>query len=865
MNIDSVDEILSKVNGYKGRNGRFAFFSVTEPEENGEPQIDIVDLMTPAMKLFAMDYARRGFEVFPCVPGENRPYTRNGVNDASSDPAIVAAWWDRWPDAVIGWRIPVGYVAVDVDQHADKETGEVIDGWATLREAGIEMPDTPFAARSGGGGDHLLYLVPPREMAKTAAPINGLAGVDTRAHAGGYIIIAPSIHKSGNRYAWADTVDQSADLWTLLGGCPAAPLGVLYALHDKPRRTYKPSGELTEEMKAAWRDALKHVDADDRENWTVVARGLKLDYGDEAFELFDEYSARSKKYRGPDDCRKTWDSFNRADGTTFRHILKLARDGGWRGELPDAFTRERKARVAAAGVDPEDTSIDLSDEGARDALLYAVEYDDGPGMPMELRYLDALNRLARAAPALYESLIGALKKLGVRITKLETALKKRAAELAKAVAAAGGELWPELDRNMFGGIVASEKNMRTCLAHLGKVLRFDEFAGRETIENVGDDAGPRLLTDVDMSRINSGLEQHCGWTLNIGTAKELMIQIARMSPFHPVREWLDAAEASWDGHPRLDTWLTEYLGVDDTPLHRAFGAKTLIAVVRRIRKPGTDFHQMLILEGAQRAGKSAVVRALAIRPNWLNENFDFGASGRDMIEQTRGFTVLEIPELDKLSKAEADTVKRVLSQRQDNGRAAYARLPETVERTAVMIGTTNKPHYLKDETGAMRFWPIRVNGFPSGVKDEEGNEIRRVRLPELQRDVMQLYAEAATRETAGEALELPLGLWNAAQAAQGERYDASDIEQLMEVMLDGVTGAVRTENLWQALGLDLDKRGRHQAGFRKALARLGWEIKNTRAFGRQMKAYVKGDHVPVSLDTLRLNLARAWTETADDD
>ena len=54
-----------------------------------------------------------------------------------------------------------------------------------------------------------------------------------------------------------------------------------------------------------------------------------------------------------------------------------------------------------------------------------------------------------------------------------------------------------------------------------------------------------------------------------------------------------------------------YLGAAEGALNRVFGRKVLIAAVRRVRKPGTKFDQMMVLEGEQDAGKSSAVEILA--------------------------------------------------------------------------------------------------------------------------------------------------------------------------------------------------------------------------------------------------------------
>jgi putative DNA primase/helicase len=65
----------------------------------------------------ALDYAKRGWYVFPCreksgnpynrngemyTPMEKTPYTYRGLDDASTDETQIKEWWRQWPDAMIG-------------------------------------------------------------------------------------------------------------------------------------------------------------------------------------------------------------------------------------------------------------------------------------------------------------------------------------------------------------------------------------------------------------------------------------------------------------------------------------------------------------------------------------------------------------------------------------------------------------------------------------------------------------------------------------------------------------------------------------------------------------------------------------------
>ena len=46
----------------------------------------------------ALAYARRGWPVFPCQPGQKIPATAHGFRDATTDPDQITGWFTRHPD-----------------------------------------------------------------------------------------------------------------------------------------------------------------------------------------------------------------------------------------------------------------------------------------------------------------------------------------------------------------------------------------------------------------------------------------------------------------------------------------------------------------------------------------------------------------------------------------------------------------------------------------------------------------------------------------------------------------------------------------------------------------------------------------------
>lgn len=209
----------------------------------------------------------------------------------------------------------------------------------------------------------------------------------------------------------------------------------------------------------------------------------------------------------------------------------------------------------------------------------------------------------------------------------------------------------------------------------------------------------------------------------------------------------------WDGTPRLDRWLVDCAGAEDTPHVRAASRVMLVAAVRRSRDPGCRFDQMSVLDGPQGCGKSAALRLLAVEDRWFCDALPLGDGERRIIEATQGKWIVEAGELQSLLEHEVDdardresaprrrpvALKVFLSRTHDETRLAYQREISRVPRGFVVVGTTCATDYLVDATGSRRFVPIRVQRF----------DLKRLRGV---RD--QLWAEAAVAEASGEPIYL---------------------------------------------------------------------------------------------------------------
>ena len=346
----------------------------------------------------------------------------------------------------------------------------------------------------------------------------------------------------------------------------------------------------------------------------------------------------------------------------------------------------------------------------------------------------------------------------------------------------------DFKRDERGSVIAGNlDNIRIGLVRLGIRPVFDEFSRDIRISG-------RPVDDIDVERLWVSYSDAFGWRPSRENLRTMLVSVAHAAVVHPVREYLDSLV--WDGRPRLATWLIQYGGAPDSPYVRAASTLPLIAAVRRVRAPGAKFDELPILEGDQGTGKSTGLRALCPNDDWFSDDLPLGVDSKQIIERTAGRWLIEAAELHGNRGREAEALKAFLSRQVDGPvRLAYGRMPTTVPRQFILIGTTNsRLAYLKDSTGARRFWPVAIQRF-----DVEA----------LARDRDQLWAEAGSREASRASIRLDPALYRDATAAQENRRAADPWEVLLEPLLEG-DGVVAVEHvavagIWDALKLE----GRH--------------------------------------------------------
>jgi len=163
----------------------------TEPPTSSDSNADSRQNINYAA---ALEVAAAAWEVFPCKwtgPYAKAPMTINGHLNATTDPDKIKIWWTKWPNAMIGAKVPDSLLVIDLDPR----NGGDLEKLVAL--VGDLPPTLTVWSGRNDGGRHLYFLRPYGPLTSTRLP----QGIDLKVN--GYCIVPPSIHPAtGLPYRW---------------------------------------------------------------------------------------------------------------------------------------------------------------------------------------------------------------------------------------------------------------------------------------------------------------------------------------------------------------------------------------------------------------------------------------------------------------------------------------------------------------------------------------------------------------------------------------------------------------------------------------------------------------------------------------
>lgn len=422
---------------------------------------------------------------------------------------------------------------------------------------------------------------------------------------------------------------------------------------------------------------------DDRDTWLQVGAALSHEYqgSETGFERWCEWSKSSDKFNLKDQ-KTVWKSFKGAKNpVTMRSLIAVSAQTTLIQEHDFLADLIGPAATVAPASTPPATAENVLEW--RSLLQYT---EDGTGIKSNLPNLQLIirNDPRTAGVACFNEFTQetVLRGEGKRLKKKERdskPIKQLDGPIWEISDPVNGVLWGDIHDHALRALLESQKGQ-----------------GGYNVK----------VTDRDL--------------------KASIETISREQAFHPVREYL--AQRVWDGIPRADTMFIDYLGCPDTPYHRAISRLTLLGAVVRVMEPGHKFDFVPILEGLQGKGKSTFISILG--HSWSTELTGDFSDTKAMVELMQGSWVIEIPELQGFSKAEITDIKAFVSRTADKVRLAWEKRAKTFPRQCIFIGSTNDKEYLRDSTGARRFWPVTCD-LPGQIDNTR-----------FAKEVHQMWAEA---------------------------------------------------------------------------------------------------------------------------
>jgi len=341
----------------------------------------------------------------------------------------------------------------------------------------------------------------------------------------------------------------------------------------------------------------------------------------------------------------------------------------------------------------------------------------------------------------------------------------------------------------------------------------DKFSGKIWFDEFHNDyftnwdcKEPRPWTDVDDLKVAAYFNNKLKLTkIKDSDIYKAVLLYGKENVRNEPRDWISSIK--WDGVPRVEGFFSSHYGCEPNDYVRRVSINFWVSMVARVFKPGCKVDNMVVFEGKQGAFKSTALSAIGGK--WYVET-NQDPSNKDFFLMFNGKFLVEIGELDSFNKKETTKIKSVISTATDKYRPPYARRSEDFPRQCIFSGTTNEEEYLKDPTGARRFWPLRI---------------ARIDIKAILRDRPQLFAEALSLFNGGEKWYIePPG----AEKAQDKRREDDPWEAPLAEFLDTNNHKKMTlvDITKGALEISVDKndlRVSRRVGV--ILRRLGWKKK----------------------------------------
>jgi predicted P-loop ATPase len=656
----------------------------------------------------------------------------------------------------------------DLDSHKGESTWqEMAEAAGRICEAAALFGLQPIAFRSSGGrGIHLFFVWDePQDAASVRAALGEVLAVagyrnGTKGVARGEVEVFPKqdsvpVDGFGNQFI-LPLAGKSEPLDPLFGFEPMGrdrAVGMKWPRSEPVMVVERPQGPASNvaatdsasatgavplELLQAALDAIPNDGSErspDYDEWRNIVFAVHHATGGsaEGYDLVEQWSAQNPAHDEKFMRTRVWPYIkSREGGKTARTLFMIARRHGWSephelwfedltGGAPRPFVDE----AAPPGRTPAESAIEGAAEGSGGEAQAVVVVGDAAGKTPAANEGEGSDGNEPLAPADMPALVR-MKGTGVPL--------------------------------------ATVPNLLACLRRadiIGGRLGFDEF-NDELVWDEGFRGQWRPFTDADYVYLRSHLESRPYSFKPIGreVMRDCVHTVAMENKFDSAKLWLE--RLTWDGVPRVESFLCAYFGAEDSEYVRAVSCYLWTALAGRVMVPGIKADMAPIAIGSQGVGKSTGIEAMVPGPEFFT-TVAFDEKEDDLARKMRGKLIAEIAELRGLLAAgKREGILAFMTRTHEEWVPKFKEFANAYARRLVFFGTTNYEQFLADETGHRRWLP-----FHAGVTGP-------VDVSRIAADRLQLWAEARVLFAAGGVA------WQQAQRLAGAVHGQHEIRDVWE-------------------------------------------------------------------------------------
>ena len=374
------------------------------------------------------------------------------------------------------------------------------------------------------------------------------------------------------------------------------------------------------------------------------------------------------------------------------------------------------------------------------------------------------------------------------------------------------------------------------------MFKFNEFTGEIDVVRTSDKliVNKGMLKDSYIDELASYIESSKSYEQTLFAnqlIRSALTVVANRNRYNPVLEYMNIAYRDWDKEERLDTFFSDYLGVDKSAVTRLITRLFFVGAVAKVYNPSRKFDFVLDLVGGQGAGKTTILQKIAPCGYYTDQFSSF--ENKDDFAVMRRALIVNDDEMTATANSTFEVLKKFVTLQEFEYRKPYGHQAERFPKGFVLARTTNNLYYLKDKTGERRFLPLLVD------KDRQlANPVKDL-TPEY---VKQAWGEAVHIFKSG---DYSFDLTSEQQEMLDEHRQTfmytDDLEDAIADALDNDWAdkdflSSETIGLKVVPGADLARNRKLSNQIANIMInRFGWRKGRKKVNGKTQRGYIKGD------------------------